>query len=211
MRFVFSFFYILLVFVSQVWAKDFSQVFHDRYEAIASFQADCTQILTNAGSGEVESRKGRILFKKPGLVRWENMDKTDGELFIVGKNSIWDYFPQDKIVYVGKSKDAFASKNMLRFLIGGTFLSEDFTLENQGKEDGFVKMKLVPKNPDPELVLAWLWWNEKTQLAERLLIIDFFGNGNEMRLSDIELDISLAPSLFEFIPPKDVSVEPITE
>ena len=99
---------------------------------------------------------------------------------------------------------------MLNLLTGEARLEEDFFLEQQGTEQGLLKIKLTPKEPKPDLVLAWLWWNEKTSLVERLLLIDFFGNGNELRLEQIQLNPDISEQAFEFTPPADVSVETVS-
>ncbi len=192
-----------------VHAASLSETIQASYKNIQSLQADCTQILTNAASRQVETRSGRIFFKKPGLVRWQSQSGNDEELLIVGSKTVWDYFPAEKIVYVSDVKQAFSSKSMLHFLTGEAILAEEFFLEQQGTEQGLLKVKLTPKEPEPDLVLAWLWWNEETSLVERLLLIDFFGNGNELRLQKIELDQDIPHEAFEFIPPADVSVESV--
>lgn len=197
---------LLLLLAANVHAGSLSETIQARYKSITTLQASCTQILTNAGSRQVETRTGKMLFKKPGLVRWESKSGNDEELLLVGKKKVWDYFPAEKTVYVSDVKQAFASQNMLRVLTGEARLEEDFVLEQQGEEQGLLKIKLTPREPESDLVLAWLWWNEKTSLVERFLIIDFFGNGNELRLGRIRLNKDISDRAFEFVPPAGVSV-----
>jgi outer membrane lipoprotein carrier protein len=41
----------------------------------------------------------------------------------------------------------------------------------------------------------------------KVLIVDFFGNGNELDLSDLKLNQLLDQDLFTFVPPEGVDVE----
>ncbi len=202
---------LLLLLAANAYAASLSQTIQNRYRNIVSLQATCTQILTNAASRQAETRQGKILFKKPCLVRWETQGDNDTELLVVGSKTVWEYFPAEKIVYVrDNGKQVLSSRNMLNLLTGEARLEEDFFLEQQGTEQGLLKIKLTPKEPEPDLVLAWLWWNEKTSLVERLLLVDFFGNGNELRLEQIQLNPDISEQAFEFTPPADVSVETVS-
>jgi len=181
-----------------------------RYESIQHFQADFQQELTNAASGSVEKRSGKIWFKQPSLVRWDTV-KPEKELLVVGQNVVWNYVEADKIALKYRTNQVFKSKTMVRFLSGKANLNEDFKVVEQGTEDGLTKVRLVPKEPEPTMVMAYIWVDPKTSLMGKVLIVDFFGNGNLVILKNLVTDKRPDAKLFEFTPPSGLKVSDNTK
>lgn len=191
-------------------ANKLTDAIQKRYDSLSSFQSDFQQELTNAASGSVEKRSGKIWFKQPSLVRWETA-KPEKELLVMGQRVVWNYFEADKIVMKYNSNQVFNSKTMIRFLSGKANLKEDFKVEEQGIENGLTKLRLVPKEPEPTMVLAYIWVDSKTSLLGRVLIIDFYGNGNQVSLNNLVLDKKTEARMFEFVPPSGVQVKDNTK
>ena len=186
-------------------AAGITDAIQKRYDSIQHFQADFQQELTNAASGSVEKRSGRIWFKQPSLVRWDTL-KPEKEILVVGHNAVWNYIETDKIAMKYRTNQVFNSKTMIRFLSGKANLKEDFKVTEQGTEDGLIKLRLLPKEPEPTMVMAYLWVDPKTHLMGRVLIVDFFGNGNQVTLLGLTTDKRPDAKLFEFTPPAGVRV-----
>jgi len=74
-----------------------------------------------------------------------------------------------------------------------------------------VKLRLVPKEPEPTMVLAYIWVDTKTSLLGRVLIVDFFGNGNQVSLTNLSVDKRADAKLFEFTPPSGAQVKDNTK
>ncbi len=190
-------------------ANKLTDAIQKRYDSLSSFQTDFQQELTNAASGSVEKRSGKIWFKQ-SLVRWET-HKPEKELLVVGQNAVWNYFEADKVALKYRSNQVFNSKTMIRFLSGKANLKEDFKIEEQGVENGLTKLRLVPKEPEPTMVLAYIWVDTKTNLLGRVLIVDFFGNGNQVTLNNLQLDKRADAKLFEFTPPSGTQIKDNTK
>jgi len=190
-------------------ANKLTDAIQKRYDSLSSFQTDFQQELTNAASGSVEKRSGKIWFKQ-SLVRWET-HQPEKELLVVGQNVVWNYFEADKVALKYRTSQVFNSKTMIRFLSGKANLKEDFKIEEQGTEDGMTKLRLVPKEPEPTMVLAYIWVDTKTNLLGRVLIVDFFGNGNQVTLKNLVMDRRAESRLFEFTPPSGVQVKDNTK
>jgi len=193
-------------------ANKLADAIQKRYDSLSSFQADFQQELTNAASGSVEKRSGRIWFKLPNQVRWDTQ-KPEKELLVVGQHVVWDYFEVDKVVMKYRANQVFnaKTKSMLRFLSGKANLKEDFKIEEQGVEDGLTKLRLIPKEPEPTMVLAYLWVDAKAAMVARVLIVDFYGNGNQVNLSGLVLDKRVDARMFDFTPPAGVQVRDNTK
>jgi outer membrane lipoprotein carrier protein len=202
---LFPWFFCLLPFWT-AFAQDLPAEVQSTYEGIQSFRTGFEQKLTNAATQQTQERSGEIWFQKPGLVRWETTS-PEQEILVVGRERVWDYFPEEAVCYSYPADRIFSSKTMLRFISGRARLSEDFLIEDQGNDNGRVKLRLVPKEPEPELVLAYLWVDAETAVLHKILLVDFFGNGNEVTFTDLELNPEeMRPGIFEFIPPDGVEV-----
>ena len=176
-----------------------------QYEQLQGFETDFVQVLTNASSGEQETRRGTIAFEQPRSIRWETTS-LEQELLIVGPEAVWDYFPAEEVAYTYAPQQVFQSKTMLRFISGEANITEDFRIERQKSDTNWSKLKLIPKQPEPNLVLAYIWVEPESALLRQVLLVDFFGNGNKLTFKDIKLDPEFAPGWFEFEPPDGVEV-----
>ncbi|TIH19805.1 outer membrane lipoprotein carrier protein LolA [Marinifilum sp. JC120] len=201
---------VLLSFSSVAVADKLTAEIQKTYDSIKTFSADFTQTLTNAASKEQDIRSGKIIFKQPSLLRWESV-KPEPELLIVGESIVWDYFPEDKLALKYRTKQLFNSKTMIKFISGQAKLEEDFVVENQGDDNGLIKLKLLPLEPETGMVLAFAWIDPDRKMMSKILVVDFYGNGNEVAMSNIEIDPDVDDSMFQFIPPKGVDVEDNTQ
>jgi outer membrane lipoprotein carrier protein len=211
-RNVFKVFVVLFAVLLPAFAQanKITDAIQKRYDSLSSFQSDFQQELTNAASGSVEKRSGRILFKQ-SLVRWETQ-KPEKELLVVGQHAVWDYFEADKVAMKYRSSQVFNSKTMIRFLSGKANLKEDFKVEEQGTDaNGLLKLRLIPKEPEPTMVLAYIWVDTKTNMLGQVLIVDFYGNGNQVTLNNLVLDKRVDAKMFEFTPPSGVQVKDNTK
>ncbi|SDL21864.1 outer membrane lipoprotein carrier protein [Maridesulfovibrio ferrireducens] len=201
---------VLLSIGSIASADELTTEIQKTYDSIKTFKADFSQTLTNAASKESEVRSGKITFKQPSLLHWESIT-PEKELLIVGESIVWDYFPDEKLALKYRTKQLFNSKTMIKFISGKAKLEEDFIVENQGEEEGLIKLKLMPFEPETGLVLAYVWVDPDKKMLTKILVVDFYGNGNEVLLRNIEIDPAVADSLYEFTPPKGVDVEDNTK
>ena len=176
------------------------------YGAMDAFQATCTQTLTHRESNSFEVRKGELLFKKPLLVRWETA-KPHAELLVINRKEIWNYLPDEKLAYRYAPDIAQDSHALLHVVTGQARLDQDFFVEEAGKEDGLLRLRLYPREPTQQMVEAGIWVDPAAYLIKRAVIIDFFGNSNEMAFTSLASKQKLEEKSFDFTPPKGVAVE----
>jgi outer membrane lipoprotein carrier protein len=190
---------------AQAAGQSITERIQSRYETIDSFTTEFTQVLVNAASKEQEERSGTISFRQPRLIRWETAS-PEQELLVVGLDQVWNYFPAEGVVYVYPVEQIFDSQTMLRFISGEADLGQDFTVTEHGREDGWTKLELVPKAPEPGLVLAHLWVDPETALLQRIQLMDFFGNTNRLTFMETRVNVDLPGTEFTFVPPQGVEV-----
>ncbi|ACS79959.1 outer membrane lipoprotein chaperone LolA [Maridesulfovibrio salexigens] len=200
----------LISFSSIALADELTTEIQKTYDSIKTFKADFTQTLTNAASKEQDIRSGKITFKQPSLLRWESI-KPEPELLIVGESTVWDYFPEDELALKYRTQQLFNSKTMIKFISGQAKLEEDFVVENQGEDNGLIKLKLLPLEPETGMVLAFAWIDPEKKMMRKVLVVDFYGNGNEVFMDNIEIDPEVDDAQFQFTPPQGVNVEDNTQ
>ena len=176
------------------------------YGAMEAFQADFTQKLTHRESDSFEMRDGTLLFKKPLFVRWETA-KPHAELLVINSREIWNYLPDEQIAYRYPPEFAENSHTLIRVVTGQARLDQDFSVEEEGKEDGLLRLRLYPLEPTQQMVEAGIWVDPAAYLIKRAVILDFFGNSNEMRFSRLIAKPKFDAKSFDFTPPKGVAVE----
>ncbi|MEW5773931.1 MAG: outer membrane lipoprotein carrier protein LolA [Thermodesulfobacteriota bacterium] len=176
-----------------------------QYESLTSFTASFVQTLTNAQTGEKEVRKGTIAFRQPALVRWDTLS-PEKQLLVVGDKAVWDYYADEKAAYKYPTTDVLSSKTMLRFISGKARLEQDFYVTELPEKDGLLEMELVPREAEPGLVQATVWVTPATYMLYRVLLVDFYGNKNDLALDNLLLNPDLPKSDFEFSPPAGTKV-----
>jgi outer membrane lipoprotein carrier protein len=198
-----------LVFVlTGVWcaqASDLSDQIQKRYDTLQSFQGFFLQKLTNASSREVQERLGSITFKRPRFIRWETTS-PENELLIIGQDTVWEYFPEEETVYRYSVEQVLSSKTMIRFLSGEANLKDDFIVEDLGTDGEFRHLRIIPREPEPNLVEGELWVRPGQDMLEKIKLVDFFGNINELELTGLQLDVEVDAKEFTLDPPKGTEV-----
>lgn len=178
------------------------------YAAMKSFTASFEQVLVHKESGMKETRSGKLIFSKPLLIRWETKDASgNSELLVVNSKEIWNYLPEESLAYRMPLDLVQDSRTIIQVITGQANLDKDFDVKEKGAENGLLRLLLYPKEPLPQMVEARLWVDPNTNLIRRAVIIDFYGNSNDITLSDLRENISVASSAFSFTPPKGVDVE----
>ena len=199
---------LTLLFAGTASAQSASELTSDlqaKYDSLASFESEFTQVLRNAASGEEDLRTGKMFFKKPQLIRWENLE-PEPELLVIGQDIVWDYFEFEEAAYKYPVSDILNSKTMIRFISGQSHLEQDFYVDKEGEEDGLVKLSLVPKEPETQLVQAYVWVDPATHLFKRILLLDFYNNENDLTFENLKENPNLSDDMFTFTPPEGVEI-----
>ncbi|GFH62562.1 MAG: outer membrane lipoprotein carrier protein LolA [Candidatus Desulfovibrio kirbyi] len=175
-----------------------------RYAQTTSFSANFEQTLTHKESGAIEKRRGVLLFQKPLLIRWTT-EKPHTEILVATRQEIWDYLPDEEIVYKYPLDMLKDSGGIIQVLTGQAALTKDFEVKSDGTENGLAKLRLYPKKPTPQLVEAVIW--VESGYIRRTAITDFYGNTNDVRFTTFTPNAKTKASDFTFTPPKDVEME----
>jgi outer membrane lipoprotein carrier protein len=176
-----------------------------RYDSTGGFRADFTQEVESATLGQKIESRGKVFFKKPGLMRWEFTSGPQQTLVSDGK-FFWFYQPAEKQVLKTPFQQAFRSNTPVSFLTGVGRVDQDFTVTLQGETNQIYSLRLTPKQ-DPEAIgLLDLEVDAKTFDILQATITDPLGNTTRVRFTNIDRKAPLDDTLFHFTTPPGVDV-----
>jgi len=173
------------------------------YETTDSFAAKFTETLTSA-SGPPRERSGKVAYRKGGRIRWE-FDQPAPESVIADGVTLYDYDPGLNQVIEMPLGDAFKSRSAAAFIIGVANLQRDFNAQPLADPpaDGLEHLVVTPKDGGDRIGLGL---DAKTLNIVTLQVADALGNSTLLKFSDIERNVSLAPSMFAFTPPPGTDI-----
>jgi len=208
-KFIYTVIYLAVLFLicPPIQAEEISDKIQTQYKEISSFKTSFVQKRYRKATDNTNTLKGDIVFQKPTSVRWHTREPEE-RLLLVNNSKVWQYIPGEKNAYKFSLQGKFKSKTMIEFITGEVNIKKDFEIEKLDKsEEGWRKLKLTPKQDDPNMLMAHLWVEPQTGLLRRIKIKDFWQNTNTLTFKDIELHPDISEDLFTFDPPKDVKVK----
>lgn len=177
--------------------KDVSAAFHQTY--------------VNKLYQRTDRSSGHVVFKKPGMMRWD-YDKPNGKVIASNGKRLVVFEPGedgDKGQVIEQEISQAQLPQAMAFLMGTGKLENDFDFrlldaQREGYAAGDV-LELRPKQPTPHYARI-LFFVERTPalrgLVRRLLIIDASGNRNRFDFSAIKFNGGTPDQPFNYRPPE---------
>jgi outer membrane lipoprotein carrier protein len=184
-----------------------------RYEQTKDLQADFKQLTRIEGFATPLTSSGRVLIKKPGLLRWDYLDPNVEEIYVT-RDEVMMYVPEHKQVLVGKLTQLAASQAPLQLLQGVAKIDAEFNVEptkgGERGEGGIPLVTLTPKttegNPVQTLMKIVLEVQPKTYFIKTVSIHEVSGNISTFQFSNLQPNAGLKDAVFQFKVPPDVEV-----
>jgi outer membrane lipoprotein carrier protein len=164
------------------------QAFYDRTKDLT---ASFTQTYTYQGFGRRQVSSGKLLVKKPGMMRWD-YEKPEAKTVAVKGSRLVQFEPEANQVYVDERFDATALSAAVTFLVGKGDLVKEFvpSLDEGGA------LVLTPRTPDPRVASIALTVAANGQVSATR-VVDGSGNVNEIRFEEVRRNAGLADAAFE--------------
>jgi outer membrane lipoprotein carrier protein len=153
--------------------------------------------------GREITERGVVQIKPPGRMRWEYKDPED-KLFVTDGHTFYFYVPADKQVIVSEQdvKHSLAA----RLLSGKGGILDEFTASvEQPEEEGVLRLKLVPREPQADVERATVDLEPSGRIRS-ILLEDVQGNRTRFRFEGVRENTGVADHLFRFQVPKGVEV-----
>jgi outer membrane lipoprotein carrier protein len=183
------------------------------YARAKDFSARFAQTYTYAALGRTKESTGRVMVKKPGLLRWE-YETPDKKLLVVDGAAFWQWVPDDNQVMVNRHFQGGELSAAFTFLWGKGDLTREFTPREIPLPEALAKvegaqtraLELLPRKPSPQIQRVVFAVDAKGTVRASL-VTDAQGNDNRLVFSEAKTDSSLPDALFHFEVPKGANVQ----
>ncbi len=177
------------------------------YDATRSLKGRFTQKVKSQ-FGKVQEASGRVIFAKPGKMRFD-YESPAPRNFIADGKTLWIVEPTRKEV----QKLAFETALMpaaVSFLWGDGKLTESFEIERMTQQRipvvGNIELRLTPKKPSTHVKVLYFSVDPKSYRVTGMLVEDTVGGRNMFVFGDLEANVATRESDFAFAPPPGFQV-----
>jgi outer membrane lipoprotein carrier protein len=147
--------------------------------------------------------RGVVSIKRPGRMRWEYKD-PDEKLFVSDGRTFYFYVPADRQVVVSEQDDQRSLAT--RLLSGKGGLLDEFTATlEEPLEQGVLRLRLVPRQPQPDVERAFVDVEPRGRIRS-ILLEDAQGTRTRFRFENVRENTGLPERLFRFEVPPGVEV-----
>lgn len=177
----------------------------NRYTALLDLTAEFVQRSYFLGLDQRVESKGKVYFKKPGMMDWE-YEKPEKQRFVADGQSLWFFQPDLNQVTVGEFTKSFQTDLPVSFLLGVGNVREKFDLKQACVKAASAVLHLVPKSADPNLQEFFLLVDARDYTPYGAKMVDAGGNETEIEFSALEVNTQFSEDRFRFAVPKGVDI-----
>jgi outer membrane lipoprotein carrier protein len=185
------------------------------YDQTKSLQADFEQTRYTRVYDRYDRATGKVVFKKPGMMRWDYA-QPNGQVFVSNGKKLLIYQPPEEGEKNGQLIERALDQDQLpsafSFLIGSGNLEKDFEVrllehDNEKFQGGSV-LQLIPRRPTPNYeqlvfyVRTITTNGRRAGIVQRVLIIDSAGNRNRFDFANIKFNRDVPDKRFSYRPPR---------
>ncbi len=171
-------------------------------EQTRTLRAEFTQTVTAKSGRKPQHSSGLVAIHRPGKLRWE-IKKPYPQLMVGDGDKFWIYDQELAQVTIRKVGQAIGS-TPAAILAGNNELERNFSLKDDGENDGVEWALAVPKKTDSGFDKLRIGFSAGELKAMELY--DNFGQVTYIGFTHLERNPALPASLFRFVPPKGVDV-----
>jgi outer membrane lipoprotein carrier protein len=176
------------------------------YEKTADFRADFEQKYTYTRMKRTQTSTGTVIFKKPGLMRWE-YEKPSKKTFVLAGERVYAHDPDAQLLTRARIGTSQLSASVT-FLWGQGRLAEEFAIAKKACNDcKGVLLELTPLQPDPRFKQILLEVDPKTAQVLTSTVIDPDGSRNAIRFMNLARNTGVDEAVFKLTPPEGTQVQ----
>ena len=184
------------------------------YANAKNIVADFNQITSMKLSPRIRQGAGKLIFLKPGRMRWDYM-MPDYQVLISDGETISMYFEKSNQMIISNAKDYLQSDVTYSFFAGTGDIIQDFDISSPDFENvqpNTHLIKLIPKTTHPQVSFMHAWITVGTFLIEHLRIVDHFETVTDLFFTKITIDgdfydkRKIEDDIFTFTPPADTEI-----
>jgi outer membrane lipoprotein carrier protein len=204
--------FIFLLFSSPAFAltpQEAAQRLQDSYDKARDLKADFAQVSEVKAMNMTREGSGKLLIKKPGLLRY-SYTKPDKQELIVHGDELVMYMPEVNQVITKQIERAVMDKTPSTFLAGLGRITDSFNprFPKSGEKDarGRIQLELVPKGDGMGVEKVLVTLDPDSFNIVGFTFTETSGNVNAIRLSNIKINTGIKDSAFGFKIPKGAAI-----
>ncbi|HSN81058.1 MAG TPA: outer membrane lipoprotein carrier protein LolA [Polyangiales bacterium] len=185
------------------------------YDQTKTLEAEFEQTRYTRLYDRYDRARGKVVFKKPGMMRWDYAE-PNGQVFVSDGKKLLIYQPPEEGEKNGQLIERALEEDQLpsafSFLTGTGNLEQDFEVRllehgDERFQDGYV-LQLIPRKPTPNYeqlvfyVRTLADGGKRAGVVQRVLIIDAAGNRNRFDFSNIKFNREVPDKRFSYRPPR---------
>lgn len=177
-----------------------------RYQGIRDFSADFVHSYRGGVLRTQTTERGRVLVKKPGLMRWTYTAPEKKE-FVSDGAKVYSYIPADRQVIVRALPPDNQATTPALFLTGKGDIARDFTATYpDAATAGPAMLKLTPRRSEPEYEYLVVAVDPVTLQIRALTTRDRQGGDSTLTFSNLQENKGISDKEFAFNIPRGVDV-----
>ncbi|MBI4887591.1 MAG: outer membrane lipoprotein chaperone LolA [Acidobacteria bacterium] len=177
-----------------------------RYAGIRDFSADFVHTYRGGVLRTQTSERGRVLIKKPGLMRW-TYTAPERKEFISDGRTVYSFLPADKQVLVAPLPADGQATTPALFLAGKGDMARDFTAAYaETGAPGATALRLTPRRDEPEYEYLVVGLDSATLQIRALTTRDRQGGDSTLTFSNLKENQGISDKEFAFRIPRGVDV-----
>ena len=175
-----------------------------RYESVrdleARFEQRTRSVALGVGAASATTQSGgRVVFAKPGRMRW-TYERPKPSLVVSDGKVMWLFDPGSGEAQRLPVTEGFLTGAALSFLVGEGSLVDEFVVTVDECADDLVSLVLVPR-VEASYERLGLDVVRSTGDVRSTSIVDLFGNVTQIFFEDLQTNRAPPASSFEFVPP----------
>jgi len=175
----------------------------DFFKGLTTLHANFEQQLVDSNQQVIESSQGVVDLQRPGKFRWEYLTPY-AQLIVTNGERIWIYDQDLEQVTIKSYKTALGNTPAL-LLSSTQDLKDSFTVESvPSEQENETLYELRPKDKEAQFERIRLRLMANT--LRELVLYDNLGHTTRIGFMQIQTNLPIAASLFEFTPPAGVDL-----
>ena len=168
------------------------------FDDLQTLSADFDQRVLDDNRQEIQTSKGRMWIRRPGMFRWDYSEPYQQQIVADGEH-LWSYDKDLEQVTVQVADEVLTATPAM-LLSGRQPLQEVFDIRELAGQ----QYLLTPKNNDSNVTELRLQFSDGA--LQQIAAADTFGNTTVFSFSNIQRNPLLDRQLFSFVPPEGADV-----
>lgn len=190
--------------------KDLVERMQAFYEKTQDFTSEFKQDYKYKALRRTQSSSGTVLYKKPGLMRWE-YEKPSKRTFVLAGEKVYAYDPEAQTLSVGRI-DTNQLSASVTFLFGKGKLSDEFNISRgECKDCKGTLLVLDPSKPEPRFRQVRLEVDPKTAQVLKSTVVDPDGSENAIAFINLKTNVGIDAKRFTINPPEGTRIDDLSK